>query len=97
MNLNFEEVTQKLEVFLADDDLSFFAEKASMFMERNLNQDMTLDEAIDLLEKEFLFNETKNKSDILVAADLLRAIRMCKFEHEKQEDEHIEGSVDNTG
>ncbi|HAR63491.1 MAG: hypothetical protein DKM50_09325 [Candidatus Margulisiibacteriota bacterium] len=79
MKIKFNHISQKFEEFISDIDMSFFIEQAEKFMKQNLNENMTEDEAIEFLETSYLFNEKKGKTDILVAADILRAIRMIKY------------------
>lgn len=83
--LNFRKIYRKLEEFIADIDMSFFLDQVEQFMLRNLNEQMTEEEAIDLLENQYLFDEKKSKTEVLMAADILRAIRMVKFDRESKE------------
>jgi hypothetical protein len=84
MKISFRKITAQYEKFLADDSLSYFIEKAEYFMIKNLSEEMEEEEAIAHLEKEFLFNEEKNKADIINAADVLRAIRMIQYYRKKE-------------
>lgn len=84
MKLNFDRTTRHFEAFLADD--TFFYDTTEIFMKKHLSEDMEEEEAIKLLEDNFLFNEKMNKSDALTAADALRAIRMEIFYRKRRED-----------
>ena len=77
MKINFKKIIRHFEKFLSDDNFSYYSDQNEAFMKQHLNAEMTEEEAIDYLEKQFLFNDQKfDKSEILIAADILRAIRM---------------------
>lgn len=82
--INFKKISTRLEAFIADIDMSYFIDQVETFMKKNLNENMTEDEAIDFLEVQYLFNDKKNKPEILLAADILRALRMIIYEREHQ-------------
>lgn len=82
MKLNYHKIYLMLEEFMADINMSYFVDQAEFFMRKNMNETWTEDEAIEFLENNFLFHPTKNKPDVLMAADVLRAIRMIKYRRE---------------
>ena len=75
--INFKKILEHFEKFLSDDNFSYYSDQNEVFMRKHLSPEMTETQAIDYLEKNFLFNDNKfDKSEVLMAADILRAIRM---------------------